>query len=72
LHTHGCKDKNIDILLGPEMQNFHRSLSEYAQENPDYQFYYVTAWEMAQLVHQAEAGVQEPVFESSPQLVHSV
>lgn len=56
LHTHGCKDGNIDMLLGPEMKAFHAELAERAQANSQFRLHYVTAWEMAQLVHQAEAG----------------
>ena len=54
LHTHGCKDGNIDMLLGPKTQSFHRDLAAFHQEHPDFRYHYVSAWEMAQLVHQAE------------------
>ncbi len=62
LHTHGCKDGNIDMLLGPQMQNFHRELSEFRQQHPNFRYHYVSAWEMAQLVHQAESGRQTPLI----------
>lgn len=60
LHTHGCKDGNIDMLLGERMQSFHRDLAEQAQAQRNFQYHYVTAWEMAQLVHQAESGEDRP------------
>lgn len=60
LHTHGCKDGNIDTLLGPEMQQFHRDLAALHQQHPNFRYHYVTAWEMAQLVHQAEQGARSP------------
>jgi hypothetical protein len=60
LHTHGCKDGNIDMLLGPEMQAFHAELAAQCQKNPQLRLHYVTAWEMAQLVRQAEAGAKTP------------
>lgn len=63
LHTHGCKDGNIDTLLGPEMQQFHRDLQQLHREHPQFRYHYVTAWQMAQLVHQAEAGATTPVLE---------
>jgi hypothetical protein len=63
LHTHGCKDGNIDTLLGEDTQQFHRDLAQYAKEHPSFRFYYVTAYEMAQMVHQAEAGIARPRFE---------
>lgn len=60
LHTHGCKDGNIDTLLGEQTQQFHRTLAAQASERRNFHYHYVTAYEMAQLVHQAEAGVGEP------------
>lgn len=60
LHTHGCKTGNIDTLLGEETQAFHASLAQYHAAHPEFRYHYVTAWEMAQLVHQAEAGQTTP------------
>jgi hypothetical protein len=60
LHTHGCKDGNIDTLLGEETQLFHKALSNEARHRPNLRYHYVTAWEMAQLVHQAEQGAVTP------------
>lgn len=57
LHTHGCKPGNIDTLLGEEMARFHRDLATFAEGHPQFRYHYVTAWEMAQLVHLAEAGL---------------
>lgn len=54
LHTHGCKDENIGTLLGESMQRFHRELGEFHRQHPNFRYHYVTAWEMAQLVHLAE------------------
>lgn len=64
LHTHGCKDGNIDMWLGPEAEQFHADLAEQARSHPRLKYHYVTAWEMAQLVHQAEAGLTEPDFQA--------
>jgi len=65
LHTHGCNPANMDMLLGPAMERFHAELAEYATRRPGFRYFYVTAWEMAQLVHQAEQGAKEPSFEAS-------
>lgn len=54
LHTHGCKDGNIDTLLGEPTMQFHANLAQAAAEHPGFRYHYVTAWEMAQLVHAAE------------------
>lgn len=60
LHTHGCKDGNIDTWLSSKTQRFHSELAAFADQHPNFQYHYVTAWEMAQLVHQAERGVTSP------------
>ena len=65
LYTHGCKENNTDTLFGPDMQQFHRDLASHAQRHPQFRYYYVTAWEMAQLIHQAEKGASEPQFATS-------
>lgn len=62
VHTHGCEEDNMDLLLTDQMAKFHRDLAEYAAVTPNFQYHYVTAREMAGLVHQAEAGFTEPVF----------
>ena len=54
LHTHGCKAGNIDMLLGPKAQKFHQDLADLHKAQPNFRYHYVSAWEMAQLVHQAE------------------
>jgi hypothetical protein len=56
IHAHGCKDGNIDTMLGEPMQQFHRELAAFHKQHPNFRFHYVTAWEMAQLVHEAERG----------------
>lgn len=62
LHTHGCKSGNMDMLLGQRMQLFHQELAELHALEPNFRFHYVSAWEMAQLVHQAESGASRPVL----------
>jgi hypothetical protein len=61
LHTHGAQEANAAMLLGEPMQQFHKSLAEYACRK-DFKYYYVTALEMAALVRQAELGFVEPSF----------
>lgn len=62
IHTHGCDEANQEILLGTPMRDFYRSLQKHAQKFPEFKYYFVTAFEMAMLVHQAEQGYCEPVF----------
>ena len=66
LHTHGCKAGNIDTLLGTETVQFHQDLARFAAEHPQFRFHYVTAWEMAQLVKQAERGAEKPKIGHNP------
>lgn len=67
LHTHGAKHGNIDMWLGDRVQAFHAELAQRADTNPLFRYHYVTAWEMAQLVHQAERGAKYPVLEQASQ-----
>jgi hypothetical protein len=56
LHTHGAPEWNQKVLLGEPMVQFHRDLALRAQNDPNFQFHYVTAREMYNLVRAAEAG----------------
>ena len=64
LHTHGALERNAAMLLGEPMRAFHRGLAEYAAHRSGFAYYYVTARELADLVHQAERGVEEPELSS--------
>lgn len=69
LHTHGCKDGNIDTLLGEQTQQFHLDLARLAAEHQHLRYHYVTAWEMSRLINQAESGAATPsVLSVSPAL----
>jgi hypothetical protein len=57
LHTHGCKDGNIDEWLGPSMVAFHEELTAWRKQYPNVRVHYVTAWEMARLVQETEDDV---------------
>jgi hypothetical protein len=59
LHTHGAQEKNAEMLLGEPMRRFHNDLRQFAATHPELKYYYVTAREMAGLVHQAENGPVE-------------
>ena len=63
LHTHGAQENNAAVLLGPAMRQFHQSLQEFSTKH-GFQFFYVTAREMAQLVAQAERGLSLPDFDA--------
>lgn len=67
LHTHGAQEANAEMFLGGPAKEFHRSLATYAAARDDFRYYYVTAYEMAALVKQAESGNTEPDF-SFPKL----
>lgn len=62
VYTHGAQDPTMEMFLGPVMRRFHEDLRRFADGFANFKYYYVTAWEMAGLVHQAESGVTVPVF----------
>jgi len=62
LYTHGAQEANTAMLLGEPMRRFHESLAQWSAGDSRIRYYYVTARELTELVHQAEAGATEPVF----------
>jgi hypothetical protein len=56
LHTHGAIERNSVMLLGEPMRAFHRGLAEFAAADPTLHVHYVTARELVNLIHAAEAG----------------
>jgi hypothetical protein len=56
LHSHGGIPRNMEMLLGNQMRDFHRMLPEFAAANPGFHFHYVTARQLVNIVHAAEAG----------------
>lgn len=58
LHTHGAPEANQAVILGQPMVRFHEFLSARAATDERFQFHYVTAREMYNLVKAAEAGWQ--------------
>lgn len=61
LHTHGAPEENANVLLGDAMIDLHHGLAEWSLRT-EAKYYYVTAREMAALVHQAEEGKTVPDF----------
>lgn len=64
LHTHGASEENQAVLLGEPMVEFHRALAKRAADDPNFQYHYVSAREMYNLVRAAEDGWQGPVAEA--------
>lgn len=56
LHTHGCKEGNMQALLGEAMASLHKYLAERYNTGTHHRLHYVTAREMVNIVHAAEAG----------------
>jgi hypothetical protein len=56
LHTHGATEQNAAVLLGEPMVRFHEGMARRAAEDGNFQYHYVTAREMYNLVKAAEAG----------------
>ncbi|GIX05400.1 MAG: hypothetical protein KatS3mg114_1269 [Planctomycetaceae bacterium] len=61
LHTHGCKPANLHMWLSSATRDFHHALAQIHRHQPWFRYYYVTAWEMAQLIHAAEHGESDPL-----------
>jgi hypothetical protein len=59
-HTHGTNECNSELFLAGTWRNFHQQLALRCQSDPQLRYYYVTAHELAGLVHQAEQGVTVP------------
>jgi hypothetical protein len=55
-HTHGALEHNAAVLLGPQMRDFHRLLLAAYNDGERYRLHYVTAREMVNMIHAAEAG----------------
>ncbi|MGH7138511.1 MAG: hypothetical protein ACREHD_22400, partial [Pirellulales bacterium] len=71
LHTHGAHEPNAEMLLGEPMRRFHEKLADLARREPHFNYYYVSAREMADLVRQAEAGEEKPHFAEVHHVSHS-
>jgi hypothetical protein len=71
LHTHGAQEANADVLLGEPMRRFHQELAVLVAEFPELQYHYVTARQMASLVHQAESGQRAPDWASEQNSVRT-
>lgn len=56
LHTHGAVERNSEMLLGAPMRDFHRHLAQAAREDKGFHYHYVSAREMVNILHAAEAG----------------
>ncbi|MDB6138375.1 MAG: hypothetical protein JWO94_1447 [Verrucomicrobiaceae bacterium] len=59
LHSHGATPANSKVFLGAPMRNFHHYLCEEWAAQPDHILHYVTAREMANVLHAVEAGQRE-------------
>lgn len=64
LHTHGAKEENRRVLLGPAGVEFHRSLAVRAAQDPRFKYHYVTAQEMYNLAKAGEFGWSGSVIDA--------
>lgn len=56
IHTHGTQERDIDTLLGPEMDAMHAHLERAYNDGTKYVLHYVTARETYNIIKAAEAG----------------
>ena len=64
LHAHGAPEESHPTLLGEPMVRFHDALARFAKLNPAFQYHYVTAREMCNLVHAVEDGWYGSVYDA--------
>jgi hypothetical protein len=57
VHTHGCDERNWEVLLSEPVRAMHRYLSGKYNDKENYKLHYVTAREMHNLIKAAESGV---------------
>lgn len=56
IHTHGTQERDIDTLLGAEMDAMHTHLESAYNDGSNHVLHYVTAREMYNIIKAAEAG----------------
>ena len=56
VHTHGCQEKNADVLLGKAMDETYDYLESKYNDGKNYRLHYVTARQMYNVIKAAEAG----------------
>lgn len=56
VHTHGCQEENLEVLLGEPMRVLHEALAGFFNDGQSCRLHYVTAREMYNIVKAAEAG----------------
>jgi hypothetical protein len=56
VYTHGAPEHNAATLLGPQMAAFHRDVRAAFNDGSHFRMHYVTAREMANIIHAAEDG----------------
>jgi hypothetical protein len=56
VHTHGAKESNAEVLLGSAGSDFHAAIGREYNDGRRYRLHYVTAREMTNIIHAAEAG----------------
>ena len=57
LYTHGCSDHCRPTVLGEPMRRLHHYLARHYNDGIHYCLHYVTAREMVNIIHAAEAGL---------------
>jgi len=56
VHTHGAKEDNADVLLGTVGRRFHEEIARSFNDGRQFRLHYVTAREIANIIHAAEDG----------------
>jgi hypothetical protein len=56
IHTHGAPERDVEMLLGPQMSDAHSYLESRYNDGEQWRLHYVSAREMYNIIKAAEAG----------------
>ena len=56
VYTHGAKESNADVLLGPAAEAFHDAIGREFNDGRRFRLHYVTARELTNIIHAGETG----------------
>jgi len=58
VYTHGCQEKNMDVLLGDDFCALQEYLQDKYNDGKNYKLHYTSAREMYNIIKAAESGAE--------------
>ena len=59
LHTHGCQEANMNMLLGEAMRGFHEAARQLTSQCNWFRYHYLTANELARVIRKVNARLEQ-------------